>query len=55
MRLKTSYINSYSLFHFALMLEYSLFHSLEGNEIGVSGVTALADGLRVNQSLTTLE
>ena len=30
------------------------FHSLEGNEIGDSVATALADALTVNQSLTTL-
>jgi len=30
------------------------FHSLEGNKIGDSGASALADALRVNQSLTML-
>ena len=38
----------------ALILEYSL-HSLESNQVGDSGATALADALRVNQSLKTLE
>ena len=38
----------------ALIPEYSLL-SLGSNEIRASGATALADALRVNQSLTTLE
>ena len=33
----------------------TLFHSLGQNVIGESGTTALADALRVNQSLTTLK
>ena len=31
------------------------FHSVQKNEIGDEGVTALADALRVNQSLKTLK
>ena len=45
-------INSSSLL--ALILG-TLFHSLEENKIEDSGATALADALRVNQSLTTLK
>ena len=33
----------------------TLFHSLGGNRVGDSGATALADVLRVNQSLKTLK
>ena len=33
----------------------TLFHSLEGNKVGKSGASALADTLRVNQSLKTLK
>ena len=32
-----------------------VFYSLDGNEMGASGATALADALRVNQSLKTLK
>ena len=32
-----------------------LFHSLSSNEIGSEGTTALADALKVNQSLKTLK
>ena len=32
-----------------------LLHSLNNNEIGSEGATALADTLKVNQSLKTLE
>ena len=32
-----------------------LFHSLERNKVGKSGASALADSLRVNQSLKTLK
>ena len=38
----------------SLIYMYSLLYSLEGNGIGNSGATALADALRVNQSLKTL-
>ena len=60
MRLNISYIISQIhcsiiLSLLALTLEYPLFHSLEGNRIGDSGATALANALRVNQSLTTLK
>ena len=34
---------------------YSLFHSLEENRVGELGASALADALRVNQSLKTLK
>ena len=34
---------------------HTLFHSLEGNKVGKSGASALADTLRVNQSLKTLK
>ena len=33
----------------------TLFHSFEGNRAGKSGASALADSLRVNQSLKTLK
>ena len=32
-----------------------LFHSLDRNQVGKSGASALADSLRVNQSLKTLK
>ena len=34
---------------------HTFFHSLEGNKVGKSGASVLADSLRVNQSLKTLK
>ena len=52
--------NFFTVFHLIFVQSYtpniySLFHSLEWNGIRDSGGSALADALKVNQSLKTLK
>ena len=45
----------YAIYLFSLLALISPFHSLGGNKIQASGATALADALRMNQSLKALK
>ena len=50
-----SYIMHYAIYLFSVLALITPFHSLGGNKIQASGATALADALRVNQSLKALK